>query len=110
MSWTTIYIKGNAGFEAEVKRHLEKSGFSFLAGSGSEDEFALYWINDRAQLREFKKAITAPTIFKYRLRFYPDMAAAQDSNLGKLTPTEEAMVKEMSAWQQAYNQELRSSA
>ncbi|MCA4896514.1 MAG: hypothetical protein ING84_16055 [Cytophagales bacterium] len=110
MSWTTVYVKGNVGFEGEVIRHLEKSGFSFLPGSGSENEFSLFWINDRAQLREFKKAITAKTIFKYRLRFYPDMAAAQNSNAGDFTASEEALVKEMRDWQKAYNQELRNSA
>jgi hypothetical protein len=110
MSWTTVYVKGNVGFEGEVIRHLEKSGFSFLPGSGSENEFSLFWINDRAQLREFKKAITAKTIFKYRLKFYPDMAAAKDSGVADLTPSEEARVKEMREWQQAYNHDLRNSA
>jgi hypothetical protein len=110
MSWTTIYIKGTADFESEVLRHLEKSGFSFLPGSNTENGFALYWINDRSQLREFKKAIGAKTIFKYRLRFYPDMAAAQDDSATDFTPSEEAMVKSMSAWQMAYNREMKHSA
>ena len=113
MSWTTIYIKGSIGFEAEVLRHLEKSGFSFLPGSAMDNGFTLYWINDRSQLREFKKAITAKTIFKYRLRFYADMAAAQQevkSNSASLTSKEKEMVKKMSEWQESYNRELRHSA
>jgi hypothetical protein len=38
------------------------------------------------------------------------MAAAQNSNAGDFTATEEALVKEMRDWQKAYNQELRNSA
>jgi hypothetical protein len=112
MSWTTIYIKGTKGFEPEVLRHLEKSGFSFLPGSNMDNGFSLYWINDRSQLREFKKAISAKTIFKYRLRFYTDMVAGQeeDRTMAILTANEKEMVKKMSEWQQAYNSELRHSA
>jgi len=112
MSWTTIYIKGTKGFEPEVLRHVEKSGFSFLPGSNMDNGFSLYWINDRSQLREFKKAITAKTIFKYRLRFSTDMVATQeeDRTISALTANEKAMVEKMSGWQEAYNRELRHSA
>jgi hypothetical protein len=114
MSWTTIYIKGNTGFESEVLHHLEKSGFSFLPGSDEvEHGLSLYWINHISQLRDFKKAIGAKTIFKYRLRFFSDLEKAQEENANRstrLTPKEEAMVKKMSEWQRAYNRELRHSA
>jgi hypothetical protein len=114
MSWTTIYIKGNDDFESEVLRHLEKSGFSFLSGSDQVGQgISLYWINDTSQLRDFKKAISSKTIFKYRLRFFFDLEKAQEEKSGRsmrLTPKEEAMVKKMSEWQEAYNRELRHSA
>ena len=114
MSWTTVYIKGNTGFESEVLRHVEKSGFSFLPGTDQvELGLSLYWINDLSQLREFKKAIGAKTIFKYRLRFFYDLEKAQEENISRpirLTPKEEAMVRKMSEWQEAYNRELRHSA
>ncbi len=113
MSWTTIYIKGNTGFEPEVLRHLEKSGFSFLPGSDQVgQDITLYWINDASQLRDFKKAISAKTIFKYRLRFFFELEKAQEklSRTLHFTAKEEAMVKKMSEWQEAYNKELRHSA
>lgn len=113
MSWTTVYIKGNTGFETEVLRHLEKSGFSFLPGTDYvEDGISLYWINDASQLRDFKKAINAKTIFKYRLRFFFDLDKAREKagRSMRLTPKEEAMVKKMSEWQEAYNRDLRHSA
>jgi hypothetical protein len=114
MSWTTVYIKGNTGFESEVLRYLEKSGFSFLPGTDQiELGLSLYWINDLSQLREFKKAIGAKTIFKYRLHFFSDLEKAQEENINRpmrLTAKEEAMVRKMSEWQEAYNRELRHSA
>jgi hypothetical protein len=96
-----------------VLRHLEKSGFSFLPGTDHvEDGVSLYWINDALQLRGFKKAITAKTIFKHRLRFFFELEKAQEKSgrSMRLTPKEEAMVKKMSEWQEAYNRELRHSA
>ena len=114
MIWKTIYIKGNAGFESEVLYQLEKSGFSFLPGTYQvELDMALYWINDVSLLRDFKLAIGAKTIFKYRLRLFIDLAKAQEENANQLpglTAKEEAMVKKMSEWQSAYNLELRHSA
>jgi hypothetical protein len=114
MSWTTIYIKGNTGFEPEVLRHLEKSGFSFLPGSDQlEKGITLYWINAASQLRDFKKAISAKTIFKYRLHFFFELEKAREEKAGRLmhlTPNEEALVKKMNEWQEAYNRELRHSA
>jgi hypothetical protein len=114
MSWTTVYIKGSNDFESEVLRHLEKSGFSFLPGTDHiEEGISLYWINDVSQLRDFKKAINAKTIFKYRLRFFFELEKAQEQKASRtmhLTPKEEAMVKKMSEWQEAYNRELRHSA
>ena len=70
MGWVTLYISGKSDFEQEVLHHLGKSGFSFLPGSSDESELALYWVNDTANLLDFKKAIGAKTIFKYWLRFY----------------------------------------
>ncbi len=114
MSWITIYIKGNTGFESEVLHQVEKSGFSFLPGTDQiELGMALYWINDVSHLRDFKLAIGAKTVFKYRLRFFIDLAKAQEESadqLPGLTAKEEAMVKKMSEWQSAYNRELRHSA
>lgn len=113
MSWTTIYIKGNIGFESEVVYYLEKSGFSFLPGTDQvESGISLYWIDDASKLRDFKIAIGAKTVFKYRLKFFKELTKAVESQTSatNFTPNEEAMVKKMSEWQLAYNRELRHSA
>lgn len=114
MSWITIYIKGTSGFEKEVTHRLDRSGFSFLPGSEEiEENVTLYWINDPSSLRAFKKAISAKTIFEYRLRFFTSLEElhVNDKKVKpSFTPKEEALVKKMSDWQNAYNRELRHSA
>jgi hypothetical protein len=112
MNWTTIYIKGKAGFEAEVLRHLQKSDISFLPGSDHmEDGIELYWINETTSFRDFKKAITAKTIFKYRLYFFFELENEREKrNALRFTPKEKALVKKMRDWQKAYNRELNTIA
>ena len=70
MGWITVYIRGKVGYESEVFRNLEHSGYSFLPGFSNERGLTLFWINDSGSLRPFKKAIGSKTIFKYRLRFF----------------------------------------
>ena len=70
MGWVTVYISGKPDFEQEVLHHLGRSGISFLPGSSDDSDLALYWMTDSSKLLDFKKAIGAKTIFKYRLHFY----------------------------------------
>jgi len=70
MEWNTVYIRGKSNFESEVQHNLEHSGLRFMPGFSHERGLTLYWIEDQACLHDFKKAISAKTIFKYRLRFY----------------------------------------
>ncbi|HOX83136.1 MAG TPA: hypothetical protein PLJ60_12865 [Chryseolinea sp.] len=80
MNWTTLYINGKSGFDKEVLRNLEHSGFDFLHGTSLESGVCLYWVDEKAKLRDFKMAIGSKTIFKYRLQFYTtveDMIEAQ---------------------------------
>jgi hypothetical protein len=76
MSWKTIYIVGRKGFYDEVLKNLEKSGIDFMVGYNTRDvseTHELLWIPERMALRKFKDAITARTIFKYRLRFFREL-------------------------------------
>jgi hypothetical protein len=107
MNWTTMYIRGKAGFELEVLRHLEKSEISFLPGSDHVEGIALYWVQDTTPFRDFKKAIGAKTIFKYRLQFSFELEKAREKrNVACFTAKEAAMVKKMSEWQLAHNREV----
>lgn len=104
MGWVTLYISGKADFEQEVLHHLGKSGFAFLPGSSDESELALYWVNDTYKLRDFKKAIGAKTIFKYRLHFYASVELFhKEQNKGKnsdlFDPHEKAMIRKMKTWE-----------
>lgn len=104
MGWVTLYISGKPDFEQEVLHRLGQSGFSFLPGSSDEAELALYWVNDSAKLRDFKKAIGAKTIFKYRLQFYISVEAYhtelnKTKNGSNFTTHEKAMIRKMKAWE-----------
>jgi hypothetical protein len=70
MNWTTLYIEGKPGFDSEVLKCLEHSGFTFMHGTSLESGVCLYWVDEKAKLRDFKQAIGSKTVFKYRLRFY----------------------------------------
>ncbi|MBL0744352.1 hypothetical protein [Chryseolinea lacunae] len=70
MEWTTVYLRGKANFENDVRHNLEHSSFTFMPGFSNERGLTLYWIEDKHCLRDFKKAIGSKTIFKHRLRFY----------------------------------------
>jgi hypothetical protein len=104
MNWTTIYISGKPGFEKEVSDNLESSDFEFMSGSLEDNGLALYWIGERAALREFKKAIGSKTVFKYRLRFYSSVEEFVETQnnvrSNSFTKEEQAMIKKMSSLDQ----------
>ena len=68
--WTTIYIHGRPGAEAEILHNLKHSGFNFMPGYVNETGLMLFWVDEAESLRSLKKAIGARSIFKYRLQFY----------------------------------------
>lgn len=106
MGWTTIYIQGKSGCATEVLRHLEQSDVHFMPGSVSgEKNVALYWVDDKTGLRDFKKAIGSKTIFKYRLRFFTSLEKVNELKSvegNTLTPQEESMIRDMSNWEARY--------
>lgn len=85
MNWTTIYITGRPGFQADVRRKVENSDLDFMPGyvdnSSSAVTHDLYWLNDQTDIRELKEAVGSKLVWKYRLRFYNSLEAflqAQD--------------------------------
>jgi hypothetical protein len=73
MNWTTIYITGRPGFQAEVRKKLENSNLHFMRGYVDNTTATLthdlYWLNDRTELRAMKEAVGSKLIWKYRLKF-----------------------------------------
>ncbi|HEX7015503.1 MAG TPA: hypothetical protein VF191_08315 [Cyclobacteriaceae bacterium] len=75
MNWNTIYIRGRYDFREDVNRRLEHSRLRVMPGSlGTPDEAAeMYWVAEDVALKDFKRAIGARTIWKYRLTFYTSL-------------------------------------
>ena len=71
-----VYIIGNAGFAELVNKELHDNSL-YIRGQATvevpDKEVQLYWISNRKMLREFKKAIGADLVWKYRLNFYFDL-------------------------------------
>lgn len=69
----TIYVKGRTHYKKYVRKSLYNSklreGLDFIEGLGS-NEFGLFWINEKLNLKDFKRAIGAKTILKFRVNFY----------------------------------------
>lgn len=101
MNWTTYYISGKKKFQKEIQRALTSSGLVFVHGYLEEQSDAnttdMYWIDAGTSLREFKRAIGADLIWKYRLRFFTDaedFAETQSSRTRKETSLQQALSEE----------------
>src|SRR6478609_2890695 len=99
MEWNTIYVTGKPEFEEDVMHNLRHSDFNFMEGT-REGDLTLFWIDEKATLRDFKMAIGSKIVFKYRLRFYTSQEqfletskiAGSDNNF---TPQEQALIRKM---------------
>lgn len=112
MNWNTIYIKGKCGFEKEVLDNIEHSKLSFMPGSMAElKNVALYWVDEKASLRDFKKAIGSKTVLKYRLQFFTSLEEVEqvNENTESFTPQEEAMIRKMADWEEDHVQYKHSA-
>lgn len=71
-----VYIIGNPGFVQLLNKELHDNAL-FIRGQAAVEvpgkEVQLYWIGNRKKLHEFKRAIGADLVWKYRLRFYFDL-------------------------------------
>ena len=108
MGWTTVYIRGKSGFEAEVLNNLQGSGLTFMPGYSNEKGLALYWIGEQEILRSFKMAISSKTIFKYRLRFFTNVEEFIESKHNRekeLSNTQKraSVMRELNSWYEAQN-------
>lgn len=77
MSWKTIYITGRQGFGEDVSRSLERSGIDFMPGynTGEErDSYEMFWVPESMPIADFKRAVGAKAVLRYRLRFYEELS------------------------------------
>lgn len=77
--WITVYITGRVDFREEVRKRLENSDVNFMPGNigttSDMDTHDLYWLDEKVDLRKFKRAIGSKLIWKYRLNFYTSLEA-----------------------------------
>jgi hypothetical protein len=119
MGWGTVYVYGKPGFEQEVLDRLEHSSAGFMPGSVSgEQNIALYWVDERTNMRDFKKAIGSEIVFKYRLRFFNTLESLYDfqdqrtNSNDSFTPQEQALIHQMNHWDETHinHQDYKHSA
>ncbi len=111
MGWKTIYITGRTGFDKDVQNHLEDSAIPFMPGSVDENSLFLYWIDESVSLRNFKKAIGAKTVLKYRLKFFISIEDfhSKEERTANFTADEEAWITKMTEWEK-HQKHYRHSA
>ncbi len=95
----TIYIVGNPGFVELHHKHLDDSS-KFLRGHVTVEihgkEVQLFWVHNRSELKELKKAIGADLIWKYRLRFYFELDnLSTQQNQNEWSADEKALMKKV---------------
>jgi len=99
MSWKTIYITGRQGFGEDVIKNLEKSSIEFMPGynTGEErDSYEMFWVHESMALADFKRAVGAKTVFRYRLRFYEALEEfMQQRNSLEFTADERERIERM---------------
>lgn len=96
MNWSTIYIRGRAGFERDVQRRLARADIAVMNGAaGAAGGNCLYWIAESVTLRAFKEAIGADLIWKYRLQFSPVIEQPDPSLDVDFTEGEKKLIQDM---------------
>jgi hypothetical protein len=71
-----VYIIGNPGFIELLNKELHDN-VVYIRGQATvevpDKEVQLYWIPSRKSLHEFKRAVGADLVWKYRLNFHFDL-------------------------------------
>jgi|DewCreStandDraft_4_1066084.scaffolds.fasta_scaffold64958_2 hypothetical protein len=72
--WIPVFITGSEGFAQKLVEALSMSGLPFMPGyfhdSSARTAHTLIWVDEHTSLDEYKRAIGARTIWKYRIRFF----------------------------------------
>ena len=110
MNWVTIYISGKEDFREDILKSLKDSGFAFMQGYSEANDLALFWISEKSNLRDFKKAIGSKLVFKHRLHFFTsveEFVESQNIKLNTFTKEEQALIRKMKAWDKSKNASLQ---
>jgi hypothetical protein len=101
MNWNTIYITGKTDFWEDVKDELSGAKVKHIVGSVEhlpEGSRGLYWLGEKENLEDFKRAIGAKLIWKYRLRFQLDAEITNSSTRStrdRFTERERSLIQKM---------------
>lgn len=104
MNWNTLYITGNADFWEDVNDKLSGASVRHMVGTLEElpdgQRRGLYWLDDRENLEDFKQAIGAKLIWKYRLRFLAEDELSVNASLNatpkvRFTERERSLIQKM---------------
>lgn len=75
--WIPVYVSGRPGFADKITEALTHSGLPFMPGyyhdSNAAIDHTLIWTDENTMLKQYKAAIGARTIWKYRLRFFRNL-------------------------------------
>ena len=71
-----VYIIGNPGFSELLNKELHDNSL-YIRGQATvevpDKEVQLYWISNHKSLHDFKRAVGADLVWKYRLSFNFDL-------------------------------------
>jgi hypothetical protein len=100
MSWKTIYVAGRKDFAEEVVRNLERSGIEFMSGYHTRENNAntheLFWVPEAMAIRDFKLAVGAKAVLRFRLKFATSLEALVGTiGSDELTAEEQSRVDRM---------------
>jgi hypothetical protein len=103
MNWNTIYITGNADFWEDVNSKLSGASVKHMVGNLEQQPAGtfrgLYWLEETECLEDFKQAVGAKLIWKYRLRFQSeaetDMSANKATTKERFTERERSLIQKM---------------
>jgi len=99
MSWKTIYVIGRKDFAEDVVKNLERSGIEFMSGYHTRqdaDSHELFWVPETMALGDFKRAIGAKAVLRYRLKFASSLEELEGTRVSdELTPEEQSRVERM---------------
>lgn len=104
MNWNTIYITGNTDFWEDVNHKLSGASVNHMVGTLEQlpdgVSRGLYWLGEGESLDDFKRAVGAKLIWKYRLRFQAEEETSLTQNQNttareRFTERERSLIQKM---------------
>jgi len=90
---------GRKGFCEDVVKSLERSGIEFMSGYHTRqdsDSHELFWVPETMAMRDFKLAVGAKTVLRFRLKFASSLEGLVGTRgTEELTDEEKSAVERM---------------